>query len=76
MSLSNYPPGVTGNEPMIAGGEEIDHPHEFQFDAANPEDCFLCGAPEDEPIHKGACKFCDSPYHRSYDEGECRHHFA
>lgn len=26
MSLSNYPPGVTGNEPQIAGYDEIEAP--------------------------------------------------
>lgn len=24
MSLSNYPPGVSGNEPMITGGEDFE----------------------------------------------------
>lgn len=100
--LDNYPPGVTGNEPEIAGGLEpvegmavceinkrgkyctgeitrihddgtvtfftvawdggwsVEYPMRYWGDRVSPV----------------SCKFCDSPYHRSSDEGECRSHFA
>ena len=79
--LSNYPPGVTGNEPEIAGypddhcadcGAHLSEPH----DPYCAEDDTYAPLAWDDDLPEHTCRFCDSPYHQSYDEGECRSHFA